>query len=203
MNALSDIHTHPAAFAAELRRQLTARAEAERLGRAAPTIEQIGRGMTGPQHDGATSREHWTRLTRLAALLEAGAIPREVYDAATRWRDDWDTGVEGARAQGSGGGGYSGLADHQLDALDRLRAARVAIGDAAVRLVVLCVVDDMAWHRIAGLLGLAEVLGDRSKVRIEAAARDRVRLALALLCTRTGYGGSAVGGASRIRSGAA
>ena len=193
MNALSDVHTHPAAFAAELRRQLTARAEAERLGRAAPTIEQIGQGMTGPQHDGATSREHWTRLTRLAALLEAGAIPREVYDAATRWRDDWDTGVEGARAQGSGGGGYSGLADHQLDALDRLRAARVAIGDAAVRLVVLCVVDDAPWHRIAGLIGVAT----------KETARDRVRVALALLCSRTGYGGSAVGGASRIRSGAA
>lgn len=192
MNALSDIHANPAAFAAELRRQLTARAEAERLGHAAPTIEQIGRGVTTPAHDGRTAREHWTRITRLMALHESGAIPREVYEAATRWRDDWDIGVEGAHAQGSGGGGYSGLADHQLDALDRLREARAAIGTAAERLVVLCVADDTAWHRIAAKIGVAT--GE--------AARNRVRLALVMLCTRTGYGasGRAVVGVSRIKS---
>ena len=192
MNALSDIHANPAAFAAELRRQITARAEAERLGHAAPTIEQIGRGVTAPAHDGRTAREHWTRVTRLIALHESGAIPREVYEAATRWRDDWDTGVEGVRMDGVGGGGYSGLADHQLDVLDRLRDARKIIGEAAHLLVKLCVAEDMAWHRIAAQIGVAT--GE--------AARNRVRLALVMLCTRTGYGasGRAVVGVSRIKS---
>jgi hypothetical protein len=95
----------------------------------------------------------YRRVDPLLNLHERGTIDKVMYDAAQRLRDD-SAVAEGARSgdpfvRVSGGSGPSGPAAAQLDALERVRLASLAIGgkqeqrDLEIKDVVRCVV--LGW----------------------------------------------------------
>jgi DNA-directed RNA polymerase specialized sigma24 family protein len=94
------------------------------------------------------------------ALAESGKIDRAQLEAALLWRA-WCAAISRRRTQHwvMRADGHplpgSDLADYQLEAADRLRAAATALGERRVTILSWVIVDDMTWRKIAERLDLS------------------------------------------------
>ena len=92
----------------------------------------------------------------LRALYESGAISQEAYDAATRWRRDFELGVHGATdPEKRGGGPDSCYQTARHAALTRWRTASAAIGDEGVALMRLFAFECIGFAEASRILRAA------------------------------------------------
>jgi hypothetical protein len=117
--------------------------------------------VTAPQVDSTAFRQGWRVATRLDGLLESGRIDREQWDCAQQWRrwaeliglshvQRWDVRPDAPCHP-------SDLPMlHRVQAAAKLRACSVALGELRVRLLDCCVLRDMSWREIAGLLRMSD-----------------------------------------------
>jgi len=148
---------------------------------AAPTASyrQHVEEIDPPQIDATSFRMGWRRRTRLDRLLADGRISAEVWQAATEYREAWesvlaDGGVDLAAVRVSGGAhdGHDRML-RLLVTLCRLRRVETAIGTLAAQLVSRCAVEDQSWAATARLVTIA---------RNPETVRDWTVEALGLLC---------------------
>jgi hypothetical protein len=106
--------------------------------------------VAAPQVDARAFRQGWRVATRLDALVVEGAIEPWDYEAAQKFRRDWDAAI-GQRApslmtlRGAGGAGRDGGAIDRLGAATRLRRIADELGRFEFRLLEQCVVLDQSW----------------------------------------------------------
>jgi hypothetical protein len=117
-----------------------------------------------PLVDGKTRREAYQVVPRVRLMVnadrdqsEGAEITSAEFDAAMRWRDDFELS-EGARIKGTltlvrvdGGRLGDGITGPQVDAMSRVRAVRAAIGPAYHALLYWAVALDRPWLQVAQL----------------------------------------------------
>lgn len=113
-----------------------------------------------PRVDERAFRQGWIVRTRLDQLLTAARITRAEWQAASDYRQTW------AIARELVGGGFepgmlpvagSASADAamiaRVDAVTKLRLVEAAIGSFRARLLLACLVHDLAWAVTARFIG--------------------------------------------------
>lgn len=131
-----------------------------------PTPEMCRRHrVEKPQVDGKMRREAYQVVPRVYRMMNpvlqdrssGPEITVEEYEAALRWRDDYELS-EGARIHGTlrlgrvdGGRSNDGITATQIGAMARIRAVRNEIGPAYHALLLWSVVLDNPWLQIGQL----------------------------------------------------
>lgn len=127
-----------------------------------PTAEfERHHAVTPPKVDAQAFRQGWRVATRLDALLEAGRIDREAWDAAQDWRcwfetvtpfraQAWDVRVDVSTVPTDAGMLY------RVAAMAKLRAVADALGPLRVKLLELVVVKDLSWLELARVLRVSD-----------------------------------------------
>jgi hypothetical protein len=124
-----------------------------------------------PSIDARTYRPYWSQRTRLAMLLEEGAIDRDAFAAGVTLRGWYETLFRGLKTQSwdvpIDHGGRPGAAnDVELIAARRLQAVASNLGRDWFAVLQMTVIDDLSWARIGTALGLTP---KTAKVRAVAA----------------------------------
>ncbi|GAC1333111.1 MAG: hypothetical protein NVSMB20_05360 [Bradyrhizobium sp.] len=93
----------------------------------------------------------WRVKTRIDGLLAGGHITAGEWTAGDAYRRDYEMGECGANGREPGmiSGGDGCPAQHQLDALARLRAARAILSPEETLAADLIVAQDAAWAELA------------------------------------------------------
>jgi hypothetical protein len=117
--------------------------------------------VAAPLVDATAFRQGWRVSSRLDALLEAGRIDREAWDAAHAWRrwaevvpsfgrQSWDVRVGSSRGPGDGGMLL------RVNAATMLREAAAALGGLRVRILEAVLVRDVPWAELGRLLRISD-----------------------------------------------
>jgi DNA-directed RNA polymerase specialized sigma24 family protein len=117
--------------------------------------------VAAPQVDDRAFRQGWRVQTRLDALLEAGKVDRDGWDAACLWRrwaertaplpaQAWDVRVDRSLVPNDT------VALARVQAAAKLRAVVEALGAIRVKLLTMCVLEDRSWRDIAAAFRLSD-----------------------------------------------
>jgi hypothetical protein len=115
-----------------------------------------------PRVDRRAFRQGWQVHTRLMQLRDDGAIDEAAYQAAIRFRADWDAAFGRGRSApllalpGSGSMTEHDRMFRRLAVLDRLTAAAAHVGPFFAKLLQQCVVEDRTWAWIARTHGVSD-----------------------------------------------
>lgn len=129
-----------------------------------------------PRVDERAFRQGWRVRTRLDQLLADARITPGEWQAASEYRETWAiarelAGVEPGMIRIAGGSSADAATIARLDAATRLRLVEDAIGTDRARLLLACVVHDLAWAALARHLGKhPETVRDRTVRAIRALA---------------------------------
>lgn len=149
--------------------RLPPRAVQERAQDAGPTPEFMRHhDIREPEISAGAKREAWQVNPRFEQLDPAP--DQAMRGAYQRWRNDWDVGMEGVRDKNifmrtSFDPFNNSYSDHQLDALTRLWACKVAIKEWSFMLIQLCAVEEREWAPLAFSLGYKDYRTARSHTR--------------------------------------
>jgi hypothetical protein len=126
---------------------------------ARPTPEFLRQhDVEAPRVDERSFRQGWIVRTRLDQLLVDDRITRAEWQAASEYRATWAiarelVGVEPGMIRVEGSSSADDATIARLDAVTKLRIVEAAIGSLAARLLLACLVHDLAWARTARFLG--------------------------------------------------
>lgn len=107
-----------------------------------------------PRVDHRAFRQGWRVRTRLDQLLADGRITRAEWQAAAEYRETWAVaralaGIEPGMFRIAGGGSADAATIARLAAVTRLRVVEDRLGSLAARLLLACLVHDLAWAALA------------------------------------------------------
>ena len=125
---------------------------------AGPTPEFRRRhDVEAPRVDERAFRQGWIVRTRLDQLLADARITRGEYQIAIEYRQTWAiarelAAIEPGMIRVAGGSSADDATIARLDAVTKLRIVEDAIGSLAARLLLACLVHDLAWAAIARYL---------------------------------------------------
>jgi hypothetical protein len=129
-----------------------------------------------PRVDERAFRQGWIVRTRLDQLLADDRISRAEWQAASEYRQTWAiarelVGVEPGMIRVAGASSADAAMIARVDAVTKLRLVEAAIGSLYARLLLACLVHDLAWARIARFIGKhPETVRDRTVLAIRSLA---------------------------------
>jgi hypothetical protein len=129
-----------------------------------------------PRVDERAFRQGWIVRTRLDQLLVDDRITRAEWQAASEYRATWAiarelVGVEPGMIHVEGSSSADDATIARLDAVTKLRIVEAAIGTFDARLLLACLVHDLAWARTARFVRKhPETVRDRTVLAIRALA---------------------------------
>jgi hypothetical protein len=129
-----------------------------------------------PRVDERAFRQGWIVRTRLDQLLADDRITRAEWQAASEYRATWAiarelVGVEPGMIRVAGSSSADAAMIARVDAVTKLRIIEAAIGGLYARLLLACLVHDLAWARTARFIGKhPETVRDRTVLAIRALA---------------------------------
>lgn len=107
-----------------------------------------------PRVDERAFRQGWIVRTRLDQLLVADRITRAEWQAASEYRATWAiarelVSIEPGMLRVAGASSADAAMIARVDAVTKLRLVEAAIGSLEARLLLACLVHDLAWATTA------------------------------------------------------